>query len=286
MTARLTAGGELAEGRDFASYGAQMDASLQQKLADLVPSIRPGCIVDKGCGTGKLAAALAQRFPASAVVGVDLSAEMLRRCAALGAPGVVWQRGDAALPAVAPGSATTVVFSSILHEVHTYSGYDRERVRLALRSAATDLAPGGRLLVRDGVSPGASPVVLGLRDAETQARFSAFARDFRRGAGAPHERLDAERVALSAHLANEFLCKKDYAVNWDIEVHEEFGPFTAAQWAHELYAAGLRPVSVQSHWNPWIVENRYEGRAWVTEVDGTPLPWPATHVVVVGERPA
>jgi monothiol glutaredoxin len=104
IVTQLEAAGELAEGRDFASYGAQMDASLQQKLADLVPSIRPGCIVDKGCGTGKLVAALAERFPASAVVGVDLSAEMLRRCAALGVPGVVWQRGDAALPAVAPGS--------------------------------------------------------------------------------------------------------------------------------------------------------------------------------------
>ncbi len=289
MSAPLTPSGELAEGRDFATYGAQMDASLQQKLADLVPAIRPGCIVDKGCGTGKLVAALAERFPASAVVGVDLSSEMLRRCAALGVPGVVWQRGDAALPAapaIASGTATTVLFSSILHEVHTYSGYDRERVRLALRSAATDLAPGGRLLIRDGVSPGASPVVLGLCDAETRARFSAFAETFRRGAGAPHERLDAERVVLSAHLANEFLCKKDYAANWDIEVHEEFGTFTAAQWAHELHAAGLRLVSVQSHWNPWILANRYEGRAFVTAVDGAPLPWPATHVVVVGERPA
>jgi SAM-dependent methyltransferase len=284
----LTAAGELAEGRDFATYGAQMDASLQTKLDDLLPAIRPGRIVDKGCGTGKLVAALAQRFPTSALVGVDLSAEMLRRCAALGVPGVVWQRGDAALPAapaVAPGTASTVVFSSILHEVHTYSGYDRERVRLALRSAAVDLAPGGRLLIRDGLSPGDEPVVLGLHDAATRARFALFASAFRRGAGAPHEVLDAGRVRLSAHLANEFLCKKDYLINWDIEVHEEFGPFTAAQWARELVAAGLHLVSVQSHWNPWILANRYAGKATVTDLDGAPLPWPATHGVVVAERP-
>ena len=41
-------------------------------------------------------------------------------------------------------------------------------------------------------------------------------------------------VRLSAHLANEFLCKKDYLKNWDIEVHEEYGVFTVDEWRAAL----------------------------------------------------
>ena len=55
--------GELGHARDFQSYGAQMDASLRQKLDDLLPWVMPGRIVDKGCGTGKLLVELSRLFP-------------------------------------------------------------------------------------------------------------------------------------------------------------------------------------------------------------------------------
>ena len=41
-------------------------------------------------------------------------------------------------------------------------------------------------------------------------------------------------VRLSAHDANEFLCKKDYLKNWDIEVHEEYGVLTVDEWRAAL----------------------------------------------------
>ncbi len=66
--------GELGHARDFASYGAQMDAALALKLDDILPHVRAGLIVDKGCGTGSLLVELSRRFPRSAFVGVDLSA--------------------------------------------------------------------------------------------------------------------------------------------------------------------------------------------------------------------
>jgi Methyltransferase domain len=71
--------GELSAHRDFATYGAQMDASLAQKVADFLPWVVPPRIVDKGCGTGKLLVELSRRFPGASLVGVDLSREFLPR---------------------------------------------------------------------------------------------------------------------------------------------------------------------------------------------------------------
>lgn len=278
--------GELAHQRDFDSYGALMDAALKQKLDDLLPWVVPGRIVDKGCGTGKLMVELARRFPDSAFVGVDLSREFLRRSDenTYASGDVQLIARDAADAAVAEGSASTVIFSSIMHEIYTYSGYDRARIDRALANAARELRPGGRMLMRDGVSPGDQIWRLTLLDESTRQSFARFASEFKHGQGAAHERLSDGRVRLSAHLANEFLCKKDYQKNWHIEVHEEYGALTTDGWRAALERAGLRVCEIRAYCNDWIVAHRYAGSVSLTDDADRPLPWPATNVVVVGER--
>src|SRR6185436_19453692 len=148
--------GELGHARDFQTYGAQMDASLKQKLEDLVPYIRPGCIVDKGCGTGKLLVELSRLYPKSSLVGVDLSREFLRLCDenTYASEDVALVFGNSIDRNVPPGSATTVIFSSVTHEIYSYTGYSHAALAKALKNAAEELAPGGHVLMRDGVSPG------------------------------------------------------------------------------------------------------------------------------------
>ncbi len=283
---KRTDDGELAVHREFDSYGQQMDAGLQQKLEDLGPWVLPGKIVDKGCGTGKLMVELSRRFPDSAFVGVDLSREFLRRCDenTYYAQNVELRLGDAADPAVPAGSASTVIFSSIMHEIYTYSGYDQAQVERALASAAGELGPGGRVLIRDGVSPGPGTWRLELLDAETRVAFERFAREFKHGAGAAHERIGETGVRLSAHLANEFLCKKDYQRNWAIEVHEEYGARTTDGWRATLEAHGFAVEHLRAYVNPWIAEHRYRGKVALTDDAGRAIEWPATNVVVIGAR--
>lgn len=283
---KRTDDGELAAHRDFDSYGAGMDASLGQKLDDLVPWVVPGLIVDKGCGTGRLLVELSRRFPESAFVGVDLSREFLRRSAenTYAAEDVSFVLGDAADVSVVSGTASTVIFSSIMHEIYSYSGYDQAQVERALASAREELRPGGRLLVRDGVSPGRGQWRLRLLDEPTRAAFPRFAAEFKHGQGAPHERVDETTVRLAAHLANEFFCKKDYQRNWHIEVHEEYGVRTVDEWREALARHGFAALAVRAYVNPWLAEHRYRGKVALFDDAGAELPWPATNVVVVGEK--
>jgi trans-aconitate 2-methyltransferase len=61
-----------------------------------VQATGPGYVVDLGCGPGNLTAALAQRWPGAAVVGVDSSPEMIGAARTLGGqrPGLSFVPGD------------------------------------------------------------------------------------------------------------------------------------------------------------------------------------------------
>ncbi len=278
--------GELGHARDFKSYGAQMDASLRQKLEDLVRWVKPGCVVDKGCGTGQLLVELSRLFPDSKLMGVDLSREFLRLCDenTYASDDVELVFGNVIDRNVAPGTATTVIYSSVMHEVYSYSGYDLKQIDRALGNAFDELAPGGHVLVRDGISPPPATWRLELLTEQSRDTFERFAKEFRHGKGVAFERLGAQTVRLSSHDANEFLCKKDYLKNWHIEVHEEFGPLTLAGWRAALVRAGFEPVHLAETVNPWIVAHRYEGAAALFDDEGRSLPWPATNCVVVGRK--
>ena len=282
----LTDDGELGQARDFTSYGTQMDASLKQKLEDLVPWILPGKIVDKGCGTGKLLVELTRLFPSSIFVGIDLSREFLRMCDEnhYASEEVALVFGNITEQQVDSGTASTILFSSVVHEIYSYSGYDRGQVHRALDNAARELKPGGRVLIRDGVSPGLRPWRIRFLDRQTRAQFDRFAIEFKHGQGAAYARVNDEEVCLSAHLANEFLCKKDYLKNWHIEVHEEYGTFTTDGWRAALDRTGFDPIEVRSYVNPWIAENWYRGTIALFDEEGKPIAWPDTNVVVVGQK--
>ena len=75
---RMSDEGELSSGRNFGVYAAGMDASMAVKIQDICPHVRSGTIVDKGCGTGKLLVHLSATWPASRIVGLDISRELRR----------------------------------------------------------------------------------------------------------------------------------------------------------------------------------------------------------------
>lgn len=64
-------------------------------LLGRVPDIDPLSVVDLGCGTGRLTAIVAARWPTAQVIGLDSSQEMLDR-APTDTPNVSWKRGDIA----------------------------------------------------------------------------------------------------------------------------------------------------------------------------------------------
>ena len=98
-------------------------------------------------------------------------------------------------------------------------------------------------------------------------RFANTARPLDKSAGPGFflEELDARTAGtrlfrLSHKWAAEFVLRKDYRRDWDVELLEEYSYFTADEFAEELKAAGGRLLCAEPYWNPWIVKKRFEGK--------------------------
>jgi hypothetical protein len=120
-----------------------------------------------------------------------------------------------------------------------------------------------------------------------------FAHDFKTKSAEPGVRFvkrhwgGQDWFVLTIHDANEFLSKKDYIENWNIEVNEEFGTFQLEEWMRELEALRYRVVHARSYLNEWILVNRYVNRvalhADLGDKPGDLLQFPDTTAVLVGE---
>ena len=90
-------------------------------------------------------------------------------------------------------------------------------------------------------------------------------------------------MRLSAHLANEFLCKKDYRQELAHRGARGVRRLTLDGWRALLERSGFVVRKLEAYANEWIRENRYQDHVKLTEPDGSAF-WPATNAVIVGEK--
>jgi trans-aconitate 2-methyltransferase len=78
---------------EYQRFGGERARPFFDLLAR-VGAAEPGFVVDMGCGPGNLTAALAERWPAATVLGIDSSPEMIRAARVHDAPGLSFMRDD------------------------------------------------------------------------------------------------------------------------------------------------------------------------------------------------
>jgi hypothetical protein len=79
--------------------------------------------------------------------------------------------------------------------------------------------------------------------------------------------------------------KKDYVDNWQSEMHEKFCFWTYQDWVDEMTKVGfsILPQS-KAYTNEWIVKNRFDGKVQFYDLSGEVLPFPVTHLLLLGEK--
>jgi len=301
----------------YASYYAGMDASMQQKVA-LTTAHFPtsGTVVDMGSGSGRGTYDLACLHPELTLVGVDINPTAVDTAATMfQRPNLRYVAGDIADPLFSDNSIDGILDSSVLHHVTSFNGYSTARLETCLDNQVRALRTGGVLIIRDFVVPdGPDEVVLSIRDDDGAAdrtensaadsaitglstwalwqRYAATVAHGRYGAGQlPWSALGVDgdgwrRIKLHLRDAQEFILRKDYRRDWDVELLEEYTYWTQAEFVTALERRGLRVVTAAPIRNPWIIANRYRSRARLTTLTDEGLPFPPTNQLVVGQKVA
>lgn len=276
-------------------YFQRMAASLGDKMR-LVAHLRPGAVLDLGCGDGVLLAALAGLGYTG--VGVDASPEAVDRAEAklsgVGVPVVQADltRASELLAALEGRRFENVIASSVLHEVVSYGS--RQAQDELLHAVGTLLAPGGRFLVRDGVGPAepdehwrftpASPDALAFLDAwramstpATQALLADLSVD---GSG---------RIHGPARSVTEFCFT--YVWGWGSLPREGSEWYTVAGTAAD-FAANVERASLTrlTHLESYLQDGYRTHLDELGSLDAEtrdgfrPAPWPDSNALWVFER--
>jgi ubiquinone/menaquinone biosynthesis C-methylase UbiE len=193
---------------------------------------QPKAVLDVGCGTGRLAVALAER--GHRVTGADPSEGMMK--VARGRPGterVRWIDGDGATLALAER------FDLIIMTGHVFQVFlEDDEVRATLRNLRRHLAPGGRLafetrnplvedwrewipaLTRESLQvPGIGPVDIHYDIAKAEGAFVTFETHVRFAPDdvvvAPTTLRFMSRDALAGFLAEAGFTEVDWYGDWD-----------------------------------------------------------------------
>jgi len=291
----------------YEAYFRGMDASMQQKVA-LTTAHFPvrGRIADMGSGSGRGTYDLARLYGGLELVGVDINPVSVERAAReFRRPNLSYVEGDISGMVFPAGSLDGVLDSSVLHHVTSFNDFDVRRVFSTLDNQVAQLKTGGVIVVRDFVIPdGPERVRLDLPSTDgsdagevvelsTAALFERFAREWRssvnRDGPVPFVKTDSPRPGfvryeLALRAAAEFVLRKDYRADWATEILEEYTYLSQSQFEEAFRSRGLRVVTSRPLWNPWIVQNRFEGKFYLSDLDGSPLPFPPTNYLIVGEK--
>jgi len=301
------------EDRDYSIYTRSMDAALAAKASSIFPhfTIEEGdVIVDAGSGTGAMAERAGREFRGAQVYALDISHELMNLASEQQAL-INLVYGDAREQNFPENSVKIKYFSTSGHEIESFGGPGS--MRTAAKNTFKELAPGGRIVIRDFAKPSRTePVYMqilskigldyppeGTPENEidynvlsTLALLERFRAEFGGGNEFSYELENIggeDYIKISPEWAHEFYLRKDYTANWRQEIKEKY-TFWTPQEARQIFEAeGYTNVQVIPDPNKYILENRLNGKVALFEMrDGQlqPMPFPPTHMVVTGEKPS
>lgn len=250
-------------------YLQTMNSVETSKKATLIDYATGNILVDVGSGGGILLDALEKKYPDAQIIGTDISANVIE---------ALEQKIEQEKHSYnvckhnfvnekLTKKADTIIFSSILHEIFSYTEYEGKRfnilsVEAALKNASDSLVKGGRILIRDGILTDSKETVrIRLKNKDGRDFLRNYMKDFK-GLTFLHNKNNEEDgfdpllvhydgdgiLTADINFAREFL----YTYTWgeesySCEVNEQFGYLTIPEFNSLLEKVGMKIISSTSY---------------------------------------
>jgi len=156
----LTEEGSLTETRNYSTYALGMGRGemMDIKYDEIKDTITPGKIVDEGCADCALIVKLAEDFPDSDIIGIEITSEFVARCkerhraGEFGGTYVHVHQRNLMEKIFEDNSIDTTICNSTTHELWSY-GNQAETVHNYLQKKFNQTRKNGRIVIRDVVGP-------------------------------------------------------------------------------------------------------------------------------------
>lgn len=257
-------------------------------------------LVDVGSGGGVLLDALEKKYPEKHVIGTDISTnviEALNRKKEKEKHSYEVMRHNF-VEGPLEEKVDTIIFSSILHEVYSYTELDGRRFNIqsvwkALQNATNSLKKGGRILIRDGVYTDSKRVCeLKLKEKDGVKFLQNYMNDF---AGLKELKNSdgnwlKEKVSLNGNVLTadiNFIREFLYTYTWGeesyaLEVNEQFGYFTKREYEECMKKLGMDIIFSEEY-----LESGYEIHLSPLVEMGTKLSFkdiPSNYMIIAEKR--
>ncbi len=276
-----------------AAYLDTMNNAEESTKLSLLDYATGNVLVDVGSGGGVMLKALRKQFPQATVIGTDISESVIQHLISIGEDAIVHNFVEGPLPD--GKKADTIIFSSILHEIYSYTERDGKHfqldsVKLALKNALASLSDRGRILIRDGVLVGENRNLrIRMKDEGGVAFLQNYLRDFKglseyRDASGEWNCVDLDGDIFEApiDLVREFMFTYTWGpASYPQEVQEQFGYFSKADYEAFLQEIGMKVITSRE-----VVEPGYEEHlaASIELLDGADWKEIPTNVIIIAEK--
>ena len=264
----------------------------------IVDHVTGESVVDVGSGGGILLDKLESRFPDKEIIGTDISTNVIETLnQKKHREGHRW---NVLVHNFVDGTmgreVGSIIFSSILHEIYSYTEgengrFDIASVKKALRNAYDSLGKGGRIIIRDGIKTEGNAVrKIRFKTAAGLDFFKNYVKDFKGLKDIPEEKKvlftddKSLTVAGDINFIREFL----YTYTWGTEsyaheVQEQFGYFTLSEYRAFFEELGATVIVAKEFLEPGYPDNLGKYLDLLDEKDEE-TEYPASNCIIVVEK--